>query len=191
MLRNKTSKVFFRQTALFRVYLAKSPDPCDFRKDAVSCLILFGFRSACTYKPLLYILLPVRLLRTCCWATCFHCTPWCHKTVARMSSIRGLTFLQGGGAWHPNLTKIPLIYSVSYFNVGEIGALFGGLSPPPHGDRTAMSSKRCRESLSGRTIVFKQCLPMGLRRGSGDLNPLEFWNFVVCYLRFSRNMFFS
>jgi len=29
-----------------------------------------------------------------------------------------------------NLTKIPLIYSVSYFNLGGLGALFGGLNPP-------------------------------------------------------------
>jgi len=28
------------------------------------------------------------------------------------------------------LTKIPLVYSVSYFNLGRLGALFGGLSPP-------------------------------------------------------------
>jgi len=34
------------------------------------------------------------------------------------------------------LTKIPLTYSVSYFNLGGLGALFGGLSPPkpPRGD---------------------------------------------------------
>jgi len=34
------------------------------------------------------------------------------------------------------LTKIPLIYSVSYFNLGGLGAVFGGLSPPkpPRGD---------------------------------------------------------
>jgi len=30
----------------------------------------------------------------------------------------------------PNFTKTPLIYSVSYFNLGGLGALFGGLSPP-------------------------------------------------------------
>jgi len=34
------------------------------------------------------------------------------------------------GAWHSNLTKIPLVYSVSHFNLGGLGALFGGLSPP-------------------------------------------------------------
>jgi len=28
------------------------------------------------------------------------------------------------------LTKNPLIYSVSHFNFGRLGALFGGLSPP-------------------------------------------------------------
>jgi len=34
-----------------------------------------------------------------------------------------------GGAWHSNLTNIPLIYSVSYFNLGGLGALFGGDKP--------------------------------------------------------------
>jgi len=28
------------------------------------------------------------------------------------------------------LTKVALIYNVSYFNVGGLGALFGGISPP-------------------------------------------------------------
>jgi len=28
------------------------------------------------------------------------------------------------------LTKITLIHSVSYFNLGDLGALFGGLNPP-------------------------------------------------------------
>ena len=34
--------------------------------------------------------------------------------------------------------KTLFIYSVSYFNLGELGALFGGLSPPKHlrGDGT-------------------------------------------------------
>jgi len=37
------------------------------------------------------------------------------------------------------MTKIPLIYSVSYFNLGRLGALFGGdkLTKAPHGDGTA------------------------------------------------------
>ena len=37
------------------------------------------------------------------------------------------------GAWHSNLTKIQLMYSVSYFKLGGLGASFGGLSPskPP------------------------------------------------------------
>jgi len=30
------------------------------------------------------------------------------------------------------LTKIPLVYSVSYFNLGGLEALFGGLNPPKH-----------------------------------------------------------
>jgi len=49
---------------------------------------------------------------------------------------RGSLCLCGGalrscrGAWHSNLTKILLTYNVSYFNVGGLGTLFGGLSPP-------------------------------------------------------------
>jgi len=34
------------------------------------------------------------------------------------------------GALHSNSTKIPLIYDFSYFNLGGLGALFGGLSTP-------------------------------------------------------------
>jgi len=34
-----------------------------------------------------------------------------------------------------NLIKPPLVHSVSYFNLGELGALLGGLSP--RGDGTA------------------------------------------------------
>jgi len=41
----------------------------------------------------------------------------------------GFMFVQGE-ALHSNSTKIPLIYSVSYFNLGGLGAVFGGLSPP-------------------------------------------------------------
>jgi len=42
------------------------------------------------------------------------------------------------------LTKIPLIYSVSYFNLGGLGALFEGLNPPksPPGDGTALKCRR-------------------------------------------------
>jgi len=35
-----------------------------------------------------------------------------------------------------NLTKTPLIYSVSYFNFGVLGTLFWGQSP--HGDDTGL-----------------------------------------------------
>jgi len=44
---------------------------------------------------------------------------------------RGALLLCGGldvcarGAWHANLTKSPLIYNVSYFNLGGLEALFG------------------------------------------------------------------
>jgi len=43
-----------------------------------------------------------------------------------------------GGVDIIKLTKAPLIYSVSRFNLGGLGALFGGAKPTkaPHGDRT-------------------------------------------------------
>jgi len=68
----------------------------------------------------------------------------CTRTVARKSSIGGFTFARGlyicvGGAWYSNLTKIPLIYIVSYFNLGGLGALFGGLSPPEPPVATGLS----------------------------------------------------
>ena len=50
------------------------------------------------------------------------------RTVARKSSIRGL-YVCAGVAWCSNLTKIPLIYNVSFFNLGELGALFGEAKP--------------------------------------------------------------
>ena len=48
---------------------------------------------------------------------------------------RGFMFVRGG-AWHSKLTKIPLTQSASYFNLGGLGALFGGAKPtkaPPDG----------------------------------------------------------
>jgi len=64
--------------------------------------------------------------------------------VARVQNRRQKVVNRGAlrscrGALHSNLKKIPLIHSVSYFNLGWIGALFGGLSPPepPRGDGTA------------------------------------------------------
>jgi len=40
------------------------------------------------------------------------------------------------------LTKIQLIYSVSYFNLGRLGASFGGAKPTkaPRGDGTELST---------------------------------------------------
>ena len=32
------------------------------------------------------------------------------------------------------IDKTPLIYDDSYFNLGELGALFGGISPPTEAD---------------------------------------------------------
>ena len=66
------------------------------------------------------------------------------RIVDRTSSIGGLYVCAGGGftfvqgAWHLNLRKVRLTYSVSYFNLGRLRALFGGMSlpKPPRGDGT-------------------------------------------------------
>jgi len=58
------------------------------------------------------------------------------RTVARKFSKGGLCssagglFVCAGGLAITKLTKTPLIYSVSRFNLGGLGVLFGGLSPP-------------------------------------------------------------
>jgi len=56
------------------------------------------------------------------------------RTVARKSSIGGLRFCGGidvcaGEAWHQNLTKIQLIYNVSYFNLGRAWSFVWGAKP--------------------------------------------------------------
>jgi len=50
------------------------------------------------------------------------------RTVARKSLITGLYVCAGG--LHSKNSKTPLVNSVSYFNFGGVGALFGDLSPP-------------------------------------------------------------
>jgi len=57
------------------------------------------------------------------------------RTVARKSSIGGCTFLQGGftflqGGLIFKFDKIPLTYTVSYFNLGDLELCSRGLSPP-------------------------------------------------------------
>ena len=68
------------------------------------------------------------------------------RTFARKFLIRGLCSSAGGGVRlcggldFIKLTKTPLIYSVSRFNLGGLGALFGGDKPTkaPRGDETAI-----------------------------------------------------
>jgi len=59
-----------------------------------------------------------------------------YRTVARKFSIGGLCSSAGGLCVCAGkldiikFTKSPPIYSVSRFNLGRLGTLFGGLSPP-------------------------------------------------------------
>ena len=60
-----------------------------------------------------------------------------HRQNRRQEVVNRGAFRLCGGALrscredcHSNLTKIPLTDSVSYFNLGGLGALFGGLTPP-------------------------------------------------------------
>ena len=66
------------------------------------------------------------------------------RTVARKSSI-GRLYVRARVGWHSNLTKIPLIYSVSYFSLGGLELCLGGLSPPkpPSGDGTVDTVRSC------------------------------------------------
>jgi len=57
------------------------------------------------------------------------------RTVARKSSLGGFTFMWRGFTFVPggldieNSMKSPLICSVSYSDLGELGTLFGGAKP--------------------------------------------------------------
>ena len=84
-----------------------------------------------------------------------------YRTVARKFSIGGLRgsagelcVCAGGGLDIIKLTKTPLIYNVSRFNSGGLGALFRELSPPkpPRGDGigplySPLSNNRCKNRL--------------------------------------------
>jgi len=70
----------------------------------------------------------------------------CCRTVVRKFSIGGLCssawglFVCARGLDIIELTKTPLIYSVSRFNFGGLGVVLGGakLTKPPRGDGTGM-----------------------------------------------------
>jgi len=60
---------------------------------------------------------------------------FCLKQNRRQKVVNRGALRLCGGAWHPNLTKIPLIYSVSCFNLGGLSLP----SPPlPRGDLTGL-----------------------------------------------------
>jgi len=67
------------------------------------------------------------------------------RTVARKFSIGGLCG-SAGGFDIIKLTKAPLISSVSRFNLGGLGALFGGISPP----KAIVTHRRSQVGTKGR-----------------------------------------
>jgi len=70
---------------------------------------------------------------------------WCQnrhqKVVNRGFTLvqGGFTFVQGGG-WHSNLTKIPLIYNGSYFNLW-------GINPPKPNVATGLDDPRGKKQV--------------------------------------------
>ena len=79
-----------------------------------------------------------------------------HRTVARNLSVGELYVYARGGAWHSNLTKIPLIYIVSCFNLEGLGALFRGLSPPKLPVATGLQHDRlCAEKTGAFLRICK------------------------------------
>ena len=72
-----------------------------------------------------------------------------NKEALRLCGGGGL-YVCAEGAWNSKLTKVALIYKVSYFNLGGIGALFGGDKPTkaPRGDGTGFISQLAPHSLS-------------------------------------------
>ena len=88
----------------------------------------FSWISFLYNYTLLTLLLPEK------WATL-------HQNTRQKIINRGALRLCKGGLTF-KFDKNFMIYSVSYFRLGGLRALFGGLSPPklPHGDRTALHS---------------------------------------------------
>ena len=48
------------------------------------------------------------------------------SSIGELCKCAGGLYVRARRAGHTNLTKIPLIHSVSYFNLGGLEALFGG-----------------------------------------------------------------
>ena len=77
------------------------------------------------------------------------------RTVARKCSVGGLYIFSGGlDVCAGGLTLF--IYSISYFNLGGLGALFGGLNPPkpPRGDETGPKSQKAYLNMTKMLIVW-------------------------------------
>jgi len=62
-------------------------------------------------------------------------------------------YVCAGGLDIPKFSKTPLIYSVSYFNLEGLGALFGGAKPTkvPGGDGTGL----CKDSFRWTVLLIR------------------------------------
>jgi len=107
-------------------------------------------------------------------------------------TVPGGLYVRAGGAWHWNSTKIPLICSVSYFNLGGLELCFGGISQPkpPRGDGTGsrcdtswqraqvwnLLSPGCQTTSSNReipAILVRTCV-QNVPGKNGELSPLGY-----------------
>jgi len=79
------------------------------------------------------------------------------KVVIGALRFCGGLYVREGRAWHPNLTKIPLTYSVSYFILGGLELCLGGLNQPkpPGVDGTGLNHRVTDTFL---TVLFTNAL---------------------------------
>jgi len=79
------------------------------------------------------------------------------------------------------LTKIPRIYSVSRFNLGVLGALFGGLSQPKPPVATGLHS--CQFKPQKFSIIFWRALvPPTLKKVPPPMILIYLYVYIYIYI---------
>ena len=95
-------------------------------------------------------------------------TRWYVLIVRDPRMVRNQTIWEPlGWAWHSNLTKIPLIFSVSLFNLEGLELCLGGISPlkPPRGDGAGIATYFIASCVKRSMISLK--------------NPLLVWDWTL------------